>query len=287
MHRARVPRLVADAGRGAVLCAGVLAAETGPRHCPLPGGWIGGHALPHRRRNALGRLEPAGDRRQPRRRRRQCRGRDRLSRRARRLHAAVQPARPALDQPQPLQDPALRLGEVRAHRRAGGRAQRHHRPQGLGRQHGAGVDRLCQGQSRQGDLRLAGQRLDLAPLGADAGGDGGHRNGARALQGRGPGPDRHHRRPRRYLHRQHLGSTSVRAGQAGEIPGPCQQDSQPGCTRCARCRRDRPARPDRQRLVCPGRAARHARGHRAEDQRRYGGGPEAARSARKIPRTGR
>ena len=72
------------------------------------------------------------------------------------------------------------------------------------------LHRLRQGQSRQGDLRLAGQRLDLAPVGQHARHPGRHRAGARALQGRGPGPGRPDRQPRRHLHRQHLGSAALR-----------------------------------------------------------------------------
>ena len=77
-----------------------------------------------------------------------------------------------------------------SHRRAGAGAQRHHRAPRPAASLAEGVHRLRQGQSRQGDLRLAGQRLDLAPVGQHARHPGRHRAGARALQGRGPGPGR-------------------------------------------------------------------------------------------------
>ena len=211
-------RVPAARGRTGVR-AGRLSDQASAHRRALPGRWVGRHALPHCRRQARRGLGPDRDRRQPPRRRRQCRRRDRLSSRARRLHAAVQPARPAVDQPQSLQDAAVRLDEVRADHRAGGRAQRHHRPRRPAGQQRAGADRVRQGQSRQGDLRLAGQRLDLASVGADAGDHGRHRNGARALQGRGSGADRHHGRPGRYLRRQHRRGAALRESRAGEVPG--------------------------------------------------------------------
>ena len=112
-----------------------------------------------------------------------------------------------------------------------------------------GADRLRQGQSRQGDLCLAGQRLDLASVGADARHHGRHRDGARPLQGRGAGAGRSHRRPGRHLHRQHLRRPALREGQAGEVPGPGQPHPQSGGARRADHGRTRPARPRRQRLV--------------------------------------
>ena len=67
------------------------------------------------------------------------------------------------------------------HHDPGAVAQRHHRAQGPAGQHRAGIHRLGQGQSRQGDLCQPGQRLDLAPVGADAGDPGRAFAGARPL----------------------------------------------------------------------------------------------------------
>ena len=168
------------------------------------------------------------------------------------------PPPPAGDQPQSLQDAALRLDEVRADRGAGDRAQRHLRPFRPARRQPQGADRLRQGQSRQGDLCLAGQRLDLAPVGADARHHGRHRDRPRPLQGRGAGAGRSHRRPGRHLHRQHLRRAALREDQAGEVSGPGQPHAQPGGARRADHGRTRPARSHRHHVVrlrgaCPAR----------------------------------
>ena len=269
-------RRTVAAGR-ARLCPD-LACQAGPHRRALPGRRLGRHPVPPGRREALRRLGPDGDHRQPRRRGRQCRRRGRLSRRARRLHPAVQPARPAVDQPQPLQDAALRLVEVFSHRRAGAGAQRHHRAPRPAAGLAEGLHRLRQGQSRQGDLRLARQRLDLAPVGQHARHPGRHRAGARALQGRGPGPGRPHRQPRRHLHRQHLGRAALREGQAGAVPGAGQPHAQPGRAGRADHRRARLPGPGVERLVRPGGAARHARRRRAEGECRPGRGAQPSPS---------
>ena len=99
---------------------------------------------------------------EPARRRRQSRHRGGRAGRARRLHAAGRAAGAAHHQRGDVQEAQLRSRRARAARdhdldpeHAGG-------AHGFPRQLGAGADRLCQGQSGQGQFRLAGRRHHAA-----------------------------------------------------------------------------------------------------------------------------
>ena len=125
------------------------------------------------------------DGRQPHRRGRQHRRRAGVPRRARRQHPAGLAAGADRDQPASLQEALLRPDEMGAGHGAGDGAQRAGgEPQAAGEER-AGVHRLRQGQPRQGDLRLAGQRHHLAPDGQHVHAADRHRHGPRALQGHG------------------------------------------------------------------------------------------------------
>ena len=115
---------------------------------------------------------------------------------ARRLHHHAGRERGAAVQRAHVRQAALQAGE-RLH------LHRHHRPlpggaggaSGLPGQDRRRVRELREGQPRQGELRLARQRL-AAPHGDGAvQAEGRHQHPARALQGRGAGDDRRHGRP--------------------------------------------------------------------------------------------
>ena len=144
---------------------------------------------------------------------------------ARRLHAARLAALADHRQPDAVQEDRLRPDEVRAggdhdhdRQRAAGAA-------GFPGQDRAGIHRLLQGQSGQGQLRLAGHRHHLASdRGAVRQGDR-RQDRARALQGHGAGAQRHHLQPcRLHLHGARLGDPAARRRQ-GAHPGGGDQEA--------------------------------------------------------------
>ena len=172
----------------------------------------------HRRRDAarlcrlaVAQMGPAGRGREPHRRGRQYRRRSGRQVRARRLHAALGAAAAAGDQPQPLSEARLRPDRVRAdHHHGAGAECAGRQPEGAVQERRR-ADRLREGQSRQGHLRHARQRHDLAPDLRDVPDDGEGASPARALSRLGAGAQRSGRRQRRHHVRQ-----SRRLARAGE-----------------------------------------------------------------------
>ena len=104
---------------------------------------------------------------------------------------------------------ALHQPEIRFHARyrpGSGlqpRAERHDGRPGRAGQDRRRIHRLCEGQSRQGEHGVIGQRHLGAPVGRIVHGDVGREDGARALSRRGTGDHRHAQQPRPGDLRQH------------------------------------------------------------------------------------
>ena len=145
----------------------------------------------HRRREDERDARPVGRGGEPRRRRRHHRGAVRGQEPARRLHAAARLHRHAGDRAEPLSQCGLRAAQ----------GFRRHRPHRLGPHHAGGasersgafgrrIDRLCEGPSGRGQLRLGRHRHRRPPGGRAARHHGGRQAHPCALQGHRPG---HHR----------------------------------------------------------------------------------------------
>ena len=154
------------------------------------------HRRAHRRRQDERGARPVDRRRQPRRRRRHHRHPRGREKRARRLHHPAGIYRHARDRAEPLRQCRLRS----AH---GFRADRPHRhgaehPGGASLVSGAfgrRADRLCQGQSGQGQLRLGRHRHGQPRLRGIFRHRRGHEDHPRPLQGNRTGDHRPPRRP--------------------------------------------------------------------------------------------
>ena len=169
------------------------------------------HRRPHHRRSHGGDARPADHHRQPARRRRNRRhppGREKC---ARRLHHRARLHRHAGHRP-------VAVSQCRLRRAQGFRADRPHRhraehargPSVVPGAFGAGADRLCQGEPRQGQLRL-GRRRHRRPCRRRAiGATSRHQAHPHPLQGNRAGHDRPPRRPHPDVVRAGAGGTRER-----------------------------------------------------------------------------
>ena len=168
----------------------------------VPAGRLGRRAAADRRREAARTLGPAGGHREPPRRRGLHRQRQRGPQRPGWLHPARNAGRTAGDQRTGAEDAALYAWRVRPGRAAGAVADRAHGAAEFSGQHRRGVHPLCQGQSRQAELRLAGSGLDLASDRRDVPAADRQRDGACALSRHRPGAGRYPGRQCRSVLRQ-------------------------------------------------------------------------------------
>ena len=152
----------------------------------------------HHRQSPANTVGPAGDGREPHRRQRQHRRRSGVARRAGRLHAAGDAAQ---HRSPPMPRCSRSSATIPATLRAGGdHGARPEHPGGeerLAGQDRPRTDRARQGQ-REAELRLPGQRLDLAPHVGAVQEPHRHPDHACALQGRGAGGERSRRRACRH-----------------------------------------------------------------------------------------
>ena len=223
----------------------------------------------HHRQPAADAVGPAGDGREPHRRQRQHRRRSRLARGAGRLHAAGDAAQHrSPPMPRCSRSSATTRRALDAGGDHGGRPERAGGEEGLAGQDRRRADRARQGQRRQAELRLAGQRLDLASHDRAVQEPHRHPDHARALQGRGAGGERSRRRPRRHhvLRPRHDPVVAPRR------PGPDHRGGDAEADRAAARdpdhRRERPARVHLDDVLLADGAARNAAGRSARSSTR-------------------
>ena len=140
---------------------------------------------------------PAVRRRQPPGRRRQHRRRARRQGRAGRLHAADGHRGHARDQSEPLREDAVRPRQgLRAGDPGRRRAERARGQSAGAGEIGGRAHRVREGESRQAQLRVVGQRHVDPPVGRALQGDGRRADDARSLQGQRARADRPRRAAR-------------------------------------------------------------------------------------------
>ena len=196
------------------------------------------------------------------------RQRQRVPRAAGRIHPARNAGRPAGDQRPGAEDAALRACGVRPGRAAGAVADRADGAAEFSGEQRRGVHPLCQGQSRQAELRLAGPGLDLASDRRDVPAADRQRHGARAVSRHRPGAGRYPGRQRRSVLRQPRLVDADASRRQGENPRRRHAGAIEAAAGGADLARGGPARFFVEHVVCDGRAARHAGGDRRADQRR-------------------
>ena len=192
------------------------------------------HPGAHRRAPSAPVDGPAGHHREPHRRGRQYRHRRGRTRGARRLHDPVQHDERAHHEPRALRHHAVRWREGFLPDHAARLRDQHDGGSSFGAgQHGAGVHRLRESQSRQDRLRVVGARLDQSSVRRDAGEDGRHRDAARAVSRRRARRRRYGRRAvPAFLHRRHA-EPAPRARRASSSCSPSpRRSARRSCPTC-------------------------------------------------------
>ncbi len=152
--------------------------------------------------------------------------------RARRAHAAAH-----LRRSDPDQSPSVQAGHRRGERPDPGRTHRAlghllHRASGFARPYARGVHRAREGESRQAELRLRGQRHAAAHRHRSADARNRHRSHARAVQGIAAGAGRSDRRSGRFHFRRRCRDLAHQGRQGAPARG-TRADAIAGIPRCA------------------------------------------------------